>query len=88
MALDRRKWPQCLLWRGWLPGLSLAGERDLWAASLGNLAARAVEQCLGAYHADDSGFWTPPVFWDADDLAMGLGITPLFGLTVTGRIIL
>ena len=36
MAQDRSKWPRCLLWHGWLPGLSLAGERDCWAASLGH----------------------------------------------------
>ena len=29
-----------------------------------------MEQCLGAYPADNSDFWTPPDFWDADDLAM------------------
>ena len=41
-----------------------------WAASLGHLADRAVEQCLGAYPSNGSCFWTPPEFWDADDLAM------------------
>ena len=34
MARDRSNWPRCLLWHGWLPGLSTAGERDPWAASL------------------------------------------------------
>ena len=34
IAQDRKKWPRCLLWHGWLRGLSLAGERDPWAASL------------------------------------------------------
>ena len=51
----------------WLPGLSLAGERDPWAASLGHLAEK---RCLGAFPSDD--FWTPPDFWDADILAMGI----------------
>ena len=22
MSLDRSKWPRCLLWHGWLPGLN------------------------------------------------------------------
>ena len=39
MSLDRSVWPRCLPWHGWLPGLSLAGERDplgslLWSAGL------------------------------------------------------
>ena len=34
MARNRSNWPLCLLWHGWLLGLSLAGELDLWAASL------------------------------------------------------
>ena len=76
MARDRSNWPRCLLWLGWLPGLSLAGERDLWAASLGLLADRVLEQRLGAYPADDSGFWTPPDLWDAEDLAIEIGSHP------------
>ena len=70
MGQDRSEWLLCLLWHGRLPGLSLAGEKDPWAASLGHLSDWAVEQCLGAYPSDGSCFWTPPDFWDADDLAM------------------
>ena len=62
MAMDRRKWPRCLLWHGWLPGLSLAGERDPWAASFELLASRALERCLGACPAmemtDVTNIWT------------------------------
>ena len=36
------------------------------------MAHRSLEQVLGAYPADASDFWTPPDFWDADDLALGL----------------
>ena len=68
---DRSKWPRCSLWHGWLPGLSTAGERDPWAASPGLLAEGDLEQRLSAYPADNSGLWTPPDFWDADDLAWG-----------------
>ena len=28
VALDRRNWPRCLLWHGWLPGLSRWRERS------------------------------------------------------------
>ena len=35
VARDRSSWPRCLLWHGWLPGLSVAGERAPWADSLG-----------------------------------------------------
>ena len=62
MARDRSKWSPCLLWHGWLPGLSLAGERDPWAASLSQLAYRSLEQVLGAHRVDNAGFWTPPDF--------------------------
>ena len=61
MARDRSNWPWCLLWHGRLLGLRLAGERDPWAASLGQLADRSLEQALGAHPADDAGFWTPPM---------------------------
>ena len=63
---------------GWLPGLRLAGERDPWAASLGLLADGVLEQGLGAYLADDSGLWTPPDFWDAEDLPLRLVTTLCF----------
>ena len=62
---------RCLLRHRWLPGLSLLGERDSWAASPGQLADSALVQRLSAYPADDAGFWTPPDFWDADDLSQG-----------------
>ena len=67
----------CLLWHGCLSGLSLAGERDPWPPSLGHLADRAVERCLGAYPSDDSAFWTPPDFGDAGDLAQEIEDSPL-----------
>ena len=37
MSLDRGNWPRCLLWHGWLPGLSGIGHRDPWATSFGDL---------------------------------------------------
>ena len=70
MARGRSKWPWCLLWHGWLLGLSTAGERDPWAAFLGQLADRSLEQALGACPVDNADFGTPPDFWDAEDLAL------------------
>ena len=70
MSLDRSKWPRCLLWHGWLPGLSCAGDSDPWATSFGDLACGGLEPCLGAYPVDCSGYWTPPEYWDADDIAL------------------
>ena len=54
-ARDRKVAPVFTL--AWLPGLSTAGERDHWAASLGQLADRSLERALGAYPVDDSGIW-------------------------------
>ena len=31
---------------------------------------------MGAYPADDSGLWTPPDYWDAEDLALGMEDRP------------
>ena len=75
-SLDRSKWPRCLLWHGWLPGLSGAGERDLWATSFGDLACGGLERCLGAHPVDCSGFWTPPEYWDADDIVLEMSDHP------------
>ena len=68
--------PRCLLWHGWLPGLSSAGERDLWATSFGDLACCKLECRLCAYPGDTSAFWTPPEYWDADDIALEMSDTP------------
>ena len=69
MSLDRRNWPRCLLWHGWLPSLSGAGEDEMWASSFGDLAFGELERCLGAYPVDFAS-WTPPEYWDADDIAL------------------
>ena len=76
MSLDHSKWPRCLLWHGWLPGLSDAGEGDPWASSFGDLACGELERCLGAYPVDFSGSWTPPEYWDADDIALEMSDHP------------
>ena len=76
MARDRSKWPRCLLWHGWLLGLTTAGERAPLADSFGQLAGRSLEVALDAYPVDDTEFWAPPGFWDAQDLATEIGDHP------------
>ena len=70
MALDRSNWHHCLLWHGWLPGLSCNGGRAPWAAFFGQLACCELERRLGAYPVDGSVSWTPPDCWDAADIAL------------------
>ena len=38
--------------------------------SFGELASFHLERCLGSYPADFSAAWTPPDYWDADDIAL------------------
>ena len=57
------KWPRCLLWHGWLPGLGGISDGDFWASSFVDLAFGELERCLGAYPVDFSGSWTPPEYW-------------------------
>ena len=59
-----------MLWHGWLPGLSGISDSDPWASSFADLAFGELEQCLGAYPVDFSGSWTPPEYWDADDMSL------------------
>ena len=58
------------VWHGWLPGLSGISTKDPWAASFGDLASFHLERCLGAYPVDFDDCWTPPEYWDADDIAL------------------
>ena len=41
-----------------------------WALSFGELASFHLERCLGAYPVDFAAAWTPPDYWDADDVAL------------------
>ena len=52
------------------------GRADQHKSHLSQLAERSLERVLDAYPADDSGFWTPPDFWDAEDLASEIGEHP------------
>ena len=77
LSLNRSNWPCCLLWYGWLPGLSGLSDRDPWATSFGDLASFFhLERCLGACPVDIDGCWTPPESWDADDIALEMSEHP------------
>ena len=39
-------------------------------SSFGELASFHLERCLGTYPVDFSAAWTPPDYWDADDIAL------------------
>ena len=69
-SLDRSKWPRCLLWHGWLPGLNGLVSDKPWALSFGELASFHLERFLGAYPVGFDAAWTPPDYWDADDIAL------------------
>ena len=70
LSLDRSNWSLCLLWHGWLPGLSGISDDDPWATSFGELASFHLARCCGAYMVDFAGSWTPLDYWDADDIAL------------------
>ena len=76
MSLDRSKWPRCLLWHGWLPGLNGTLGDKPWALSFSELASFHLEGCLGAYPVDFGAAWTPPDCWDADDIALEISDLP------------
>ena len=78
MSLDRSTWPRCLLWHGWLPGLNSGGGRSSWAVCFGQLACCKLERRFGAYPVDASAFWTPPHYWDVDDIALEMSDAPNF----------
>ena len=59
-----------LLTLAWLPGLTGRMYDKPWALSFGELASFHLERCLGAYPVDFAAAWTPPGYWDADDMAL------------------
>ena len=76
MSLNRSEWPRCLLWHGSLPGLNGMLNDKPWALSFGQLASFHLERCLGAYPVDFAAAWTPPEYWDADDIALEIPYHP------------
>ena len=51
---DKRTWPRCLLWHGWLPALDSLGG---WAGEPHTLAVNVLERCLGGYTGEGLIGW-------------------------------
>ena len=67
MRMDKRHWPRCLLWHGWLPLLSGTGGGSPWADSAGDAAVYMLESAFGSYSFDIIQSWDFPqgVDWDS-----------------------
>ena len=65
MNRDRTNWLRCLLWHGWLPGLTSRTSGSPWAVASIDLACHALEKALGPHPLSTHSAWHP--FWDQDD---------------------
>ena len=66
MSRDRTNWPRCLLWHGWLPGLTSRTSGSPWAIASSDLTSHSLETALGPYPLSTHSAWHP--FWDQDDV--------------------
>ena len=57
---DKRTWPRCLLWHGWLLALDLLGD---WAGRPPTLAVNVLESLLGGYTGEDLNGWAATGVW-------------------------
>ena len=57
MSKDRTHWPRCLLWHGWLPGLSSRTLGTPWAIATSDLASSSLENALGPYPLSTTSAW-------------------------------
>ena len=62
---DKRTWPRCLLWHGWLPALDGAG---CWADGPRGGASNVLESRLVVYLPHELGDWA-----GSEDFASGVG---------------
>ena len=86
MSLDRSKWLRCLLWHGWLPGLSGVSDGDPWASSFGILLSVSLS---GVWVLIRLTFLVPGLLLNIGMLTILLWrswIILKFGLMVAGRI--
>ena len=51
---DKRTWPRCLLWQGWLHALDGAGG---WAVGPDRVSGNVLENCLGGYRMHGLDAW-------------------------------
>ena len=58
--MDKRTWPRCLLWHGWLPALDTRGD---WATGSLSIAVNVIESRLGGYTGEDLNGWVATDIW-------------------------
>ena len=51
-------------------------DKDPWVTSFGDLASFHLERCLCAYPVDFDDCWSPPEYWDPDDIALEMSEYP------------
>ena len=66
LSKDRTHWRRCLLWHGWLPGLTSRIVGTRWAIASSYLASSCLENDFGSYPLSTTSAWHP--FWDEDDV--------------------
>ena len=60
IQMDKRTWPRCLLWHGWLPALDDLGN---WATGPHDSAVNVIESRLGGYAAEGLNGWVTTDVW-------------------------
>ena len=70
---DKRTWPRCLVWHGWLPALDGSGG---WAGRPPTLAANILESRLGGYVCEDFNGWSISEDWVQSVGTGSLSATP------------
>ena len=84
---DRTHWPRCLLWHGWLPGLTSRTVGTPWAIASSDLASSRLENAFGSYPLSTTSAWH--LFWirmvSKVWLMMSLSLLT-FGLMVVGSL--
>ena len=70
---DKRTWPGCLVWHGWLPALEGSGG---WAGRPPTIAASVLESRLGGYVREDFNGWSITEDWVASVRSGGLSASP------------
>ena len=60
IQMDKRTWPRCLLWHGWLPALDVLGNL---ATGPDTLAANVIESRWGSFVGEDLNGWAATGVW-------------------------
>ena len=87
MSRDRTHWPRCLLWHGWLPGLTSRTVGTPWAIASSDLASSCLENALGPYPLSTTSVWHPFGIRMMFRIWLMLSLSLLtFGLMVVGSL--